>query len=91
MGGQSFLTAISARPGDRDLTLDHEKDIGAASAWRNKVWPGRISSSAPYTATRVSTPLEVSGNLGGAGLRVSAESFSFMAKLAVKRVLGSFW
>jgi hypothetical protein len=72
MHGQGFLAAISAHPGHRDLTLDDEKEIGAAIAAGNKVWPGRILS-APTRRPARSTPLEA-GKLGRCGRESSAES-----------------
>lgn len=44
MDGQDFLTAISARPGDRDVTVDHEKAIGAALAGlkQNLAWADQL-------------------------------------------------
>jgi hypothetical protein len=71
MDGQGFLTAISARPGDRDFTLDHEKEIGAALAAvkQSLAWADRLLRTVRGDP-RYQLRWKLRENLGGAGVRV---------------------
>ncbi len=71
MDGQGFFTAISARPGDRDLTLDHEKEIGAALAAvkQSLAWADQLLGTVRRDP-RYQLRWKLRENLGGAGVRV---------------------